>query len=85
MKKKILCVILILAAAIAMVGCSNMQIMDTTYKFDRAIISMPDGNTVKGDVQGWKDWDDSDMVQVKINGRTYYTHGSNVVLIAEQP
>jgi len=83
MKKKIVCAALVVVVAIAMVGCSNMQIMDTTYKFDHAIISLPDGNTVKGAVEGWKDWDDSDMVQVKINGRTYYTHGSNVVLIAE--
>ena len=82
MKKKILCLVLILAAAIALTGCGNVQLVDTTYTFDRAIVVLPGGN-VEGRVESWKDWDDSDMVQVKIDGRTYYTHGSNVILIAE--
>jgi len=63
-------------------GC-NEQVIDTTYKFDRCIIKLPDGKTVSGPVEGWKDWDNSDVIQIKVNGKTYYTHMSNVVLIAE--
>lgn len=64
------------------VGC-NKQILDTTYKFDRAIVHLPDGTVVSGKVDGWKDYDDGDQIQVKINGDTYLVHSSNVVLIKE--
>lgn len=65
-------------------GCSNpynKQIVDTAYGFDRAMIFMPDGNVIEGKVQSWTDFDDSDQIQVKIDGKTYFTHSSNVVLI----
>ena len=63
----------------------NATWFDTTYHFDKAWIYMPDGSVVIGEVESWKDWEDSDAVQVKIkNGGTYYTHLSNVVLMAKQ-
>lgn len=63
----------------------NATWFDTTYHFDKAWIYMPDGSVVIGEVESWKDWEDSDAVQVRIkNGGTYYTHLSNVVLMAKQ-
>jgi len=63
----------------------NATWFDTTYRFDKAWIYMPDGSVVIGEVESWKDWEDSDAVQVKIkNGGTYYTHLSNVVLMAKK-
>ena len=56
---------------------------DTTYHFDKAQILMPDGTVISGAVEKWTDWEDSDAIQVKMDGKTYYTHISNVVLIAE--
>ena len=44
---------------------------------------MPDGSVVSGKVSSWKDYDDSDAVQLVIDGKTYYTHLSNVVLISD--
>lgn len=62
----------------------NATLLDTTYHFDKAWIYMPDGSVVIGEVESWKDWEDSDAVQVKIvNSGTYYTHLSNVVLMAK--
>lgn len=63
-------------------GC-NEVFLDTTYEFDRCIIRLPDGKTVSGSVESWKDWDDCDFIQVEVNGKTYYTHMVNVVLIAD--
>ena len=63
-------------------GC-NKQIWDTTYKFDKAIVYLPDGTVVSGNVDSWTDYDDGDQIQVKINGVTYLVHSSNVVLIKE--
>lgn len=63
----------------------NATWFDTTYHFDKAWIYMPDGSVVIGEVESWKDWEDSDAIQVKIkNGGTYYTHLSNVVLMAKK-
>ena len=82
MKKfKIIAITLIMM--LGMVACGNQQFLDTTYTFDRAIISMPDGSVVEGDVDTWRDYEDGDQIQVKINGVTYLVHSSNIALIAE--
>ena len=82
--KKIVCLFLVLALGFAFVGCGyNKTIVDVNYRFNYAYIAMPDGTCVEGDVKSWKDWADSDMIQVVFSDNTiYYTHSSNVVLIA---
>lgn len=66
----------------ALIGC-NAQIIDTTWKYDRAQIKMPDGSIVEGEVFSWKDYENSDSVQVNVDGKVYYTHLANIVLISE--
>ena len=61
-------------------GC-NKQMIDTTYKFDRAIIQLPDGTVIDGKVQSWTDFEDGDQIQVKIDGVTYLVHSSDIALI----
>lgn len=81
--RKIFLIMLVCALlVVSLTGC-NRQLIDTTYRFDRAIINLPDGTVVRGKVQSWKDYDDSDQIQVRIDGRTYLIHSANVVLIAE--
>ena len=63
-------------------GC-NKQMIDTTYKFDRAIIELRNGTIVEGKVQSWTDFEDGDQIQVKIDGVTYLVHLSNIDLIAD--
>ena len=63
-------------------GC-NKQMFDTTYKFDRAIIELRNGTIVEGKVQSWTDFEDSDQIQVKIDGVTYLVHSSNIDLITD--
>lgn len=77
MKKILLTIIL---SALFLSGC-NYQVFDTTYTFDKAILSLPDGTLVEGNVQSWKDFDDGDQIQVKINNVTYLVHSSSIVLI----
>ena len=83
MKKKLLLVIAItIGVCILITGC-NRQIVDTTLTFDKAIISLPNGEIVEGKVTSWKDYSDGEQIQVKINGKTYLVHSSNVTLINE--
>lgn len=48
------------------------------------MIALPNGETVIGEVESWTDFEDGDQIQVKVNGITYLTHATNVVLIDKQ-
>lgn len=81
--KKIIAVLLILIFAIFLTGCGNVQMFDTTFRFDYATIYSPSGEIIaQGEVESWRDFEDGDQLQVKINGVMYLTHATNVVLEA---
>lgn len=63
-------------------GC-NKQMVDMTYSYEYAIISLPNGEVVEGKVSSWTDFEDGDQIQVKIAGKTYLVHSSNVALISD--
>lgn len=83
MKKVIICMLVV---AMLVVGAAyawgNQTWFDTTYTFDYVQIAMPDGSVVEGTVQSWKDYEDSDVVQVKVNDKVYLTHYMNIVLVS---
>ena len=88
MKKKIIIAVavllLVVIAGFAIfweVSHGNRRLVDTKNRFDRAIIGLPNGEVVEGKVSSWLDYADSDVVQLTIDGKTYLTHYSNVVLI----
>ena len=83
MKKIIAIIFVIIVLAIMMTGCGNRQIYDMIYNFNRAIIVLDDGTKIEGNVQSWRDFEDGDQLQVKIDGKTYLTAAENVLLIAE--
>lgn len=85
------CIILVIAIIVFLAATfftsayawpGNQQWWDTTYTFDYARIVQNDGTVIEGAVESWLDWENSDAIQVKINGEVYYTHLSNVVLKA---
>lgn len=79
--KKLISILLVLAMIFALTACGyNRQIIDLDYKFNYAIIFLPDGSRIEGKVSSWKDFEQSDMIQLKIDGITYLTHSSNVIL-----
>lgn len=78
--KKILAILLVIIFTLLCASC-NKQIVDLNYKFNYAIIGLPNGEVVEGKVQSWTDFEDGDQIQVKIDGVTYLVHSSNVVLM----
>ena len=78
-------VTVMLAAIMLLVVCAgcNKQIIDVTYSYEYAILSLPDGTIVEGKVDSWTDYDDGDQIQVKIDGKQYLVHSVNVVMISE--
>lgn len=84
MKKNLVIIIALMLMITALVACGNKQLFDTTYRFDYAIISLPSGEIIEGEIDSWTDYEDGDQIQVKINGDIYLVHSSNVVLIKEK-
>jgi hypothetical protein len=81
--------ILILTVILSIIGIysmvkGNILWFDTVYQFDTAYIRMPDDTIIAGNVESWLDFDNSDQVQVTIDGATYLTHASNVVLVSKK-
>lgn len=83
--KKIIAMLLAIIAILSvslLSGC-NKQLVDLTYSYEYAIIGLPNGETIEGKVTSWTDYEDGDQLQVRIDGKTYLVHSSNVVLISK--
>lgn len=50
---------------------------------DKLRARYPDGSVISGKIESWKDYDDGDQIQVKIDGTTYLVHSVNIALIKE--
>ena len=81
MKKRIALIIFLAMILVSCTGCYNKQLFDVTYHYDRAIVYLPNGEIVEGRVSSWTDFSDGYSIQVKIDGKMYLTHISNVCLI----
>lgn len=71
----------IIGLSLLMCGCGNKDIIDTVWRYDRAVLELPNGEVIDGKVEQWKDYE-GDVIQVRIDGVTYYIHSENIVLIA---
>ena len=84
MKKIIalLLAVIVLLSVCLLAGC-NKQLVDLTYSYEYAIIGLPNGQVVEGKVSSWTDYEDGDQLQIRIDGKTYLVHSSNIVLISD--
>lgn len=72
-------ILLVLVGALLLSGC-NLQIIDTTWKYDVAYINIG-SETIVCDISSWKDYENSDIIQVKCkDGRTFLGHASTIIL-----
>jgi hypothetical protein len=78
--KKILAVLVLVVLMVALTGC-NRDMIDTVYTYDEAVLSMADGTIVRGKVQSWRDYEDGEQIQVKIDGVTYLVNSVNITLM----
>lgn len=84
MKRMIAAAVAILASVVllALAGCEwNYEYVDLNYGYDYAYISLPDGSCVQGAVESWRDYEDGDQLQIRINGVTYLTDTTRAVLV----
>lgn len=89
MKKKVIALVLMLVLAVAvMAGCEYKTGNRITggkdvQTFTYAYIRLGGEEIVKGYITQWRDYEDSDTIQVMIGGKYYLTHYTNVVMIAD--
>ena len=84
MKKKLFAAILALGMALSLAGCGNRQMIDLTYSYKYAIISLPNGEIVEGKVDSWKDFEDGDQLQITVDDVTYLVHATDAALMTEE-
>jgi hypothetical protein len=80
MRKHIALTLVLVIAALFLASCGNKDVFDTVYTYHEAVIAMPDGTVVSGEVQSWHGYE-GDLIQVKIDGITYLVHSSDIVLM----
>ena len=83
MKRVILVILLAVLLVLTLCSCGNRKIFDTTYKFTYAYVELPNGEIVEGKVDNWRDYEDGDQLQVTINGVTYLTNSTRIVLVSD--
>lgn len=86
--KKILVVLLVMAAMM-LTACGTHEVGNRAVwgkdvqTFTYAYIRLGDKDIVEGYITQWRDYEDSDAVQIMIDGKYYLTHYSCVVMIAD--
>lgn len=81
MKKKISVLLVVgIMLTITFFGCGNKQLIDTNFKFDKAVIDLG-YEVITVEVKSWKDFDDGEYQIITTNGEVYLTHSSRCVII----
>ena len=84
MKKKILTVVLSAMMIMGLAGCGNKDIWDTNYTYDKAIICLPNGESIEVKIKQWRDYEDGDQLQIIAkDGTVYLTSTLNCTLIRD--
>ena len=86
--KTVLLIIMIIACVAVFAGCEHKMGNRITggkdvQTFTYAYVVIGGQKVAEGAITQWRDYDNSDTVQVLINGKFYLTHYTNVVLIAD--
>lgn len=81
MKKRLAAILMAIVLTLCLMGCGNMDMVDTVYSYNYAYISLPNGECVEGKVESWRDYEDGDQLQIKIDGVIYLTDTTRAVLV----
>lgn len=75
--------IAVLCICLVLISC-NRQIIDLKYRFNKAYVKWPDGTMKVVEISKWRDYENSDQIQITAkDGTTYLLHSMNVTLAQE--
>ena len=86
--KKLIAILILIVFAVVLAGCTHTvgnravggkDVQTFTY----AYIRLGDKDIAQGYITQWRDYENSDVIQVMIDGKYYLTHYSCVVMIAD--
>ena len=89
MRKILLTTALLLALLLTLSACGQIQTGNRVVSgsdvqtFTYAYIALGGERLVHGYITQWRDYDNSDTIQVMIDGKYYLTHYTNVVMVAD--
>lgn len=86
--KKVLLVLVLAVMVLAMTACTHEVGNRATWgkdvqTFTYAYIRLGEKDIAEGYITQWRDYNNSDTVQIMMNGKYYLTHYSCVVMIAD--
>lgn len=88
MKRKIIFIFMLVITVITLCACETQSGNRITsgkdvQTFTYAYIYLGDTKIAEGYITQWRDYSNSDTIQIMINGKYYLTHYSCVVMIAD--
>ena len=89
MRKIITLIAVVVAVALMLAACDEVQTGNRVVygkdvqTFTYAYIVLGGERLIQGYITQWRDYDNSDVVQVMIDGKYYLTHYTNVVMVAD--
>jgi hypothetical protein len=69
------------AALLFVSGCGNMDMFDTNFTFDTAIVKWPDGSVKTIKIRQWTDYQGEQIQIIGKDGTIYLVNSMNAVLI----
>lgn len=87
--KIMLAIALLIACVFVFAGCETHKTGNRitggkdVQTFTYCYVVLGGKEIVRGAITQWRDYDNSDVVQVLVNGKFYLTHYSNVVMVAD--
>ena len=70
-----------IAIAIAACGCGNLDILDTNFTYDVALVKWPDGTMKEIQVKQWSDYEGEQVQVIGKDGAIYLISMNNAVRI----
>ena len=67
--------------ALTVCGCGNLDIIDTNYTYDTALVKWPDGSVKKIEVKQWTGYEGEQIQIIGKDGKIYLISMNNTVLI----
>ena len=78
---KLIALLMIVLIVLGLTGC-NYVLFDTKYRFDYAIIKLPNGEVIEGKIVKWTDYDGEQLQIVMEDGNTYLVSSFYTTLIS---
>ena len=84
MKKILACILILALLALSLCSCDgfNYDVVDTQFKFDKAIVVLPNGERMEIALKSWRDYENGEQLQLtSTDGTVYLVSSYNCILI----